>query len=550
MTRRMSNARLAGPARLLGAALAAAALCWGTATQAADAVARQPAALKVIEQAGEALGGAARVRNTRNITLVGYGQYAYMFGGGRITAAPEAPEKYIAANDLRRVYDLEHGRFQQLERRNMLFPFLGLFGHSYALNNLVLDGDLGYDVGNGKTTRIARWVDGVLQVDGIHMRRMWALNNPVALVRAAMDAGTTVTLAKPEAGLQVVNLVLASGDKLSAGFSKNHLPAWVRWSNPMTDLGQVTFTTHITGYASISGLMLPLALDTRLDWRNIDYFKVYVDHYGVDEAIADLAAPEEVRNAPEPPSNPLRPVAAEVVASHLWRISPSGTTVVEFKDHLTLFELDASAPQAHAILELARSLVPGKPVTQLIVSHNHFDHAAGVRQAVAEGLTIISKDGNEQLFREMVAHAAPDYPDEQARRKAPLKFIPVGEKLHLADETMTLDVYWARQNIHMADAVFAHAPAQKVIIEGDIATAAFDYQFWPDDLRDLIDYYKLDVLVDSPVHSISPEHPGVLTMAQLDELIKGGTQRARERCASELAKGNYFPGCPVWSKRY
>ena len=120
----------------------------------------------------------------------------------------------------------------------------------------------------------------------------------------------------------------------------------------------------------------------------------------------------------------------------------------------------------------------------------------------------------------------------------------------LSDETMTLDVLRARQNIHMAEAVFAYAPAQKLIIEGDIATAAYDYQFWPDDLHDLIDYYKLDVEKLSPVHSVLPNRPGALTLQELDELVKGGTQRARERCASELKKGNYFPGCPVWSKRY
>ncbi|MDE3158622.1 MAG: hypothetical protein KGM92_07620, partial [Acidobacteriota bacterium] len=42
-------------------------------------------ARSIVEQAAEALGGAARVRAVRNITLTGYGQYAYMFGGGRIT---------------------------------------------------------------------------------------------------------------------------------------------------------------------------------------------------------------------------------------------------------------------------------------------------------------------------------------------------------------------------------------------------------------------------------------------------------------------------------
>src|SRR5690349_9835368 len=113
----------------------------------------------VVAQAAEALGGAARVRAVHNISLAGYGQYAYMFGGGRITSAPDAPEKYIAANDLRRVYDLDHGRFQQLERRNMLFPFLAAFGHSFALNNLILDGDIAYDVNGDRAARVPRWSD-------------------------------------------------------------------------------------------------------------------------------------------------------------------------------------------------------------------------------------------------------------------------------------------------------------------------------------------------------------------------------------------------------
>jgi hypothetical protein len=53
-----------------------------------------------VEAAATALGGAERLRALRNITLIGYGQYAYQNGGGNITALPEAPLKLIAANDL------------------------------------------------------------------------------------------------------------------------------------------------------------------------------------------------------------------------------------------------------------------------------------------------------------------------------------------------------------------------------------------------------------------------------------------------------------------
>ncbi len=87
------------------------------------------------EAAARAMGGIDKLRAIRNITVHGYGQYAYQIGGGRITGLPDAPEKYLQSNDLSRVYDLEHGRFQARERRVMLFPFLAPGGHNYPLTD-------------------------------------------------------------------------------------------------------------------------------------------------------------------------------------------------------------------------------------------------------------------------------------------------------------------------------------------------------------------------------------------------------------------------------
>lgn len=518
---------------------------------AAEAAVSPESARTVIDQAAQALGGIDRVRSIRNITLYGYGQYAVMEQS--ISPSRYAPMRYQAANDLRRVYDLEHDRFQILERYNMLYPYRIKAGHAFLPNNLVLDGDIAYNVSSEFTSspRAPRWNNDLYNdPPGIHMRRIWMLNNPIALVRAAMDGGTQLSGPRREGAYTVVDMTLKQGDHLSAGFSADHLPAWVRWSSPYTNLGEVTFTTYMTGYASIDGVELPLGYDTRLDWRDIDYFKLYVDGYRIDEQIADLSAPASVRSLPEPPSFEVHSIAAEPIAPHLWRLSPDGTTVIEFKDHLTLFELAVQGQQAKKVIAFAHTLVPGKRVTEVIVSHHHFDHSAGVREAVAQGLTIISRRQNEGIIREMVSHPDPDFPDDLAKSPRPLKFVPVDERLRLSDDTMTLDVLWTRNSPHMAEGLVAYAPAQKVIMEADIATAGYDYQFWPDTFHDIIDYYKLDVQKDSPLHSVWPEHPGVLTIDQVDELIRGGTQRARERCASELSKGNYFPGCPVQSRRY
>ena len=62
--------------------------------------------------------------------------------------------------------------------------------------------------------------------------------------------------------------------------------------------------------------------------------------------------------------------------------------------------------------------------------------------------------------------------------------------------------------------------------------------------------YRLDVQTISPAHSVVREHPDALIRDQAEELLKGGTERARQHCAAEQAKGNYWPGCPIQSKYY
>jgi glyoxylase-like metal-dependent hydrolase (beta-lactamase superfamily II) len=524
------------------AALAIAAVVMSDAGFAAGAATgREP-----IMAAAAALGGIERIEAVKNITLIGYGQYAYMFGGGNITGSPYAPQKYQAANDLKRIYDLQNDRFGQLERRNFLFPFAATFGHSYAPVNQTLDGDIAFDTApDGKVSRVTRWIETSHQIDGVHMRRMWMLNNPVALIRAALDPATRVGTPADAGAVTTIGLTLKEGDKLTLAIDrKSKLPAWVRWANPQSNLGQVTLTTYFTGYAPFAGLQLPLGYRTTMDWRNIDYLKIYVDNYLLDSNIVDLAAPAAVRAEAEPQQAPVD-VKVTPVAKGMWRLSPYGGTVFEFKDHLAIFELGGNQQMAQADVDAARKLVPGKPLTQYIPSHHHFDHTAGLRVAVAAGLTVISKRGNEGIFREMAAHPSPDFPDALEMNKKPMKFMPMpAEHLRLSDSSMTVDLYWVRSNIHMADAVFAYVPASKVMVEGDIGTAAVDYQFWADSYMDNIEYYKLDV------ETISPVHMQIMKHAELIEMIKGGVRRARERCASELAKGNYFPGCPVQSSRY
>lgn len=369
---------------------------------------------QALEKAAGALGGIDRIRSVKNIRLIGYGQYSYMMGGGNISGDPHAPQKFEAANALERVIDLENNRYQHVDRRNFLFPFAVPFGHDFHLNDERLDGDIAYDAPpNGAPRRVNRWAGGATRADGVHMRRMWMLNNPVAAVRAALEPGSKVSAAKKDSNLSVFDVVIKEGDRFQLAIDPaSNLPAWIRWSNPQGNLGQVTMTTHYTGYTPHKGLLMPLGYQTNLDWRNVPYQKLYVDAYKVDEKTPDLAAPAAVREAVE--REPVYNIVAKPITKGIWRLS-NGTTVFEFEDHLLLYELNGGQPQALAVIEAARKLVPGKPVTQFIASHNHFDHSAGLRMAVAEGLEVIARRGNEAFFRELVSRPAPDFPDKLER---------------------------------------------------------------------------------------------------------------------------------------
>jgi glyoxylase-like metal-dependent hydrolase (beta-lactamase superfamily II) len=504
--------------------------------------------------AAAALGGLERVTSIRNITLIGYGIYAYQFGGGNVTAGRYAGQRFMAANDLRRVYDLEHTRFQQQERRNMLFTFARASPTQWEPYNLVLDGDVAYDIfADGAAERAQRWSASAWHVDGVHMRRMWMLNNPVALVRAALDPATRVGNPHVEDGAPVLDLTLKEGDRLSfATDPRTHLPLWVRWSNPHNTFGQHVFTTHFEGYAPFKGLLLPMSYNTKIGWRDVSELTVYVDGYDIDGRIPDLAAPAAVRNAPEP-QVVLSDITVTKVAKGIWHLvggpksrtgyNLQGTTVFEFDDHLTLFELNSKVT-AQKIIDTAKTLVPGKVPTQLITSHAHPDHIDGIRVAVANGIAIISRRENELIMRDMVGNPTPDYPDVLSLNPKPLDFIPVDEHLRLQDKSMTVDVYWARTNSHMADGLFAYAPSAKVMAEADIATAAFDYQPWADNYMDVIEHYKLDV------EQLLPVHFRPMPQAEVIEFIKGGVKRYRERCAFEAARGIPYQGCPVLTERY
>ena len=218
----------------------------------------------------------------------------------------------------------------------------------------------------------------------------------------------------------------------------------------------------------------------------------------------------------------------------------NGNTFFEFDDHLTMFETNRNDAALQAVLAVANSLVPGKRVTQVIMSHHHFDHSAGVRAAVAQGLTIIARRGNEGILREMTSRPATLFPDALGRNPQPLKFIPVDDHLKLKDGTNEVDIYHVIADNHMADAVLAHVPASSLLVEADLTTQNWDYQWWGGSFMDNIEHRKIKVVTNLAVHAQQP-FPIAEVVAAIEKQVRG----AQEMCARAAAAQFYQPGCPV-----
>ena len=464
--------------------------------------------------------------------------------------SPEAVQKWAENPGVSSAWDFDNDRYRTQYRHNFLFPFGGIFGHSFSLSAWGIDGDVAWTVNAaGNAQRLPEWTTSGAwsKPDGRVFRKYESLSHPLAAVRAVLSGDAVAENLRVEDGYEVVDLVVDEGRVALAVDPATMLPRWVRFSLPHQNLGQVEMTTTFVGYQAWGAVQLPLGWSSRIDWRDTLVQTRMLDGYYINpDAGLDIAAPESLQDRPLPPAAaPAAPITSTAVADGIWHLNPGGHTIVEFEDHLVIFELGGGMAQARAVIEFANALVPGKPLTQLIVSHHHFDHTSGFRAAIEAGLTVISHRGNEQILREVVARPAPDFADlVPLPDGGELDFVPVDGHLRLEDERMTLDVYAVVKHNHMANAVFAYAPESRTFIEADLATPANQFSFWAEAYEDNLEHYGLEVTMVSPNHVARP-----MTHEETLDWIRQGVPNALARCAEYDALGRNLPGCPPYIYR-
>jgi len=228
-------------------------------------------------------------------------------------------------------------------------------------------------------------------------------------------------------------------------------------------LGEVDVVTRYSDYRDVgAGVKFPGRIEQSMGGQAV--LDVQVREVQPNAAV-DISTPDAVRSASER-------VTTDKIADGVWFVGGGSHTsvAIEMKDHLVLVETPLSDGRSAPVIDAVKALAPGKPIRYVINSHQHFDHAGGLRAAVAEGATIVTQSANVPYLERAFATPNRIAPDRLAASGRKASFMAVNERAQLSDGTRTIDIHRITDSIHNDTFLMVHLPAEKILIEADAYT--------------------------------------------------------------------------------
>ena len=441
---------------------------------------------QVVNDAATALGGRDRVLAVKTMLLEGAGNFV-----GITSLRYDDDIGFKSAieqlRDVKRAYDLANTRARFELTRMVEYVFY--IGDAPTRTIQGLDGTVAFNINpTNQNATPALGNQGTV-------RRLDYLRHPLTLVRAALGPDAKLSNVRTEGGERMVDIAIGNLPPLTLAISATtKLPTRIFEMVDNNLFGDTLQAIEFTDYKTVNGLQLPTLFTNWQDKREIG--QIRINRTTIDGDVGNLAAPASVAAAQQagggggagrggggrggltPPGNP-----AQELAKGLWRVT--GTThhslIVEFSDHLMVVEAN-NPERVRAVWARAKELRPNKPITQLIVTHHHFDHTGGVREAVALGVSeIITHRYNVNFITEILKRPHTINPDALAKMgtfKMP-KITAIADSGVVKDSSMTVNLYHLLDNTHADTNLLIYFPASKILTQVDV--------YMPNDARHIIE---------------------------------------------------------------
>jgi len=452
-----------------------------------------------VDDALGALGGRNRVEAVKTLTIEGEG-VNYNLGQDM---KPEASTQQFAVTNYKRQIDVANTRQRVEQTRTPKFAFFQ--GPQAQTQVQGLDGAVAFNVNDakGEPSRVAPQAERDRQVDLYH--------HPLKLLRSTMDPKTTVSNVRQTGGARQADITTAAGPMVTLTIDAAGVPvsASTRASHP--NLGDVLMLTSFAGYQDVNGLRLPGQFTVKVD--DFTTAEIRATRQTADAEVGDLAAPAAVAG-PRPSPPPIN-VTAEPVGRGVWLIGGGShhSVLVEFSDHLMLIDAPQSEARTLAVIAKVKETVPKKPLTQLVTTHHHFDHTAGLRAAMAEGMNVITQAGNKDWAERMGSRPHTIQPDTLTKNPTRVVVETVDDQLEVKDQGQTVQLFHVAGNPHSDTMLMAYIPRDRLLIEVDAFGAGSAVNPYAANLLENIQ--KRNLRVDR----IVPLHGPVVPMAELTKVV-------------------------------
>ena len=115
-----------------------------------------------------------------------------------------------------------------------------------------------------------------------------------------------------------------------------------------------------------------------------------------------------------------------------------------------------------------------KPITHVVATHHHADHAGGLRAFVAEGATVVASRLARKLYRRVFRAPSRISPDRlsDTRGRARGQFVGPSETLTLPDAQRPVKVHHV-PSAHASDNVLISLPQQGIVFQSDLYSPGF-----------------------------------------------------------------------------
>jgi glyoxylase-like metal-dependent hydrolase (beta-lactamase superfamily II) len=338
---------------------------------------------------------------------------------------------------------------------------------------------------------------------------------PCSFLRSAAAASDAVVTSQSMGGKKYTVLSFTGSNKamVKGYIDSDNLIEKVETKIDNNVLGDIPYETAFSDYKDFGGVKFPTHIVQKQGGYPV-----------LDLTVTDVKpnAPANIASAGAPPAPAPAVATSEKLGDGVYLILGGYAAIaVDFKDYIVIVEGGQSDQRSAAVMAEAKKLIPNKPIKYVINTHQHFDHAGGLRAYVAEGAIVVTQQINKPYYQKIWANPHTIAPDALSKNPKKPKFETVAEKKVMTDGNHVIELYHQQNFGHNDGMLLVYLPKEKVLLEADgfnpppqpLTKTPASISPYTANLEANIERLKLDVDRIIPVHY--PADNRKVTMAEL-----------------------------------